>query len=154
MYRVLSGLFPAHPPRNVQCCMLKYRTVFRRTQMAQSILDAYMPVAIFLAFAVIFPVLTYFITRLVRPNKPTYLKGTTYECGEIPEGEAQIQFSFQYYMFALIFVVFDVAAVFLLLMALMFTGMGDAAKVAVILFAAVLFVTTNYALKKEEVLTI
>jgi NADH:ubiquinone oxidoreductase subunit 3 (subunit A) len=122
--------------------------------MAQSLLDAYMPVAIFLAIAVIFPILVYFITRLVRPDKPSPLKDTTYECGEVPEGEAQIQFNFQYYMFALIFVVFDVAAIFLMLMALVFTGLSDAAKVAIILFVAVLFVTTNYALKKEEVLTI
>lgn len=122
--------------------------------MAQSLLDAYMPVAIFLAIAVIFPILVYFITRLVRPDKPSPLKDTTYECGEVPEGEAQIQFNFQYYMFALIFVVFDVAAIFLMLMALVFTGLSDAAKVAVVLFVAVLFVTTNYALKKEEVLTI
>jgi len=134
--------------------MLIYGTAFRRFWMAQSLLDAYMPVAIFLAIAVVFPFLVYFITRLVRPDKPSPLKDTTYECGEVPEGEAQIQFNFQYYMFALIFVVFDVAAIFLMLMALVFTGLSDAAKAAIILFVAVLFVTTNYALKKEEVLTI
>ena len=122
--------------------------------MAQSLLDAYMPVAIFLAIAVVFPFLVYFITRLVRPDKPSPLKNTVYECGEEPEGEAQIQFNFQYYMFALIYVVFDVAAIFLMLMALIFAGLSDAAKVVLILFVAILFVTTNYALKKEEVLTI
>ena len=134
--------------------MLIYSTVFPRSQMAQSLLDAYMPVAIFLTLAVIFPILVYFMTRLVRPQKPSPLKDTTYECGETPDGEAQIQFNFQYYMFALIYVVFDVAAVFLILMALIFPGLNDAAKAAVILFVAVLFISTNYALKKEEVLTI
>ena len=122
--------------------------------MAQSLLDAYMPVAIFAAIAIAFPPIVYFLTRLVRPDRPSPLKETTYECGEVPDGEAQIQFNFQYYMFALIFVVFDVAAIFFMLIALVFTEASDVAKVAVILFAAVLFVTTNYALKKEEVLTI
>ncbi len=134
--------------------MLIYGTVFRRFQMAQSILDAYMPVAIFLGIAVLFPVIVYFMTRLVRPQKPSPQKDITYECGELPEGEAQIQFNFQYYMFALIYVVFDVAAIFLMLMALIFPGLNDAARAAVILFVAVLFVSTNYALKKEEVLAI
>jgi len=134
--------------------MLIYGTAFRRFQMAQSILDAYMPVAIFFGIAVLFPVIVYFMTRLVRPQKPTPQKDITYECGELPEGEAQVQFNFQYYMFALIYVVFDVAAIFLLLMALIFPGLSDAARAAVILFVAVLFVSTNYALKKEEVLAI
>ncbi len=119
--------------------------------MAQSLLDAYMPVAIFVAFAIIFPILTYFITRLVRPTKPSTLKDTTYECGEEPIGEAQVQFTFQYYLFALIFVVFDVAAIFLFLIALVFPMAGDVAKIAVILFGAILFVSVNYAVKKEEV---
>jgi len=122
--------------------------------MAQSLLDAYMPVAIFAAVAIVFPIIVYFLTRLVRPSRPSPLKETTYECGEVPIGEAQIQYSFQYYMFALIFVVFDVAAIFLLLMGLFFTNISDVAKVSLIIFVAVLFVATNYALKKEEVLTI
>src|SRR2546428_10049670 len=69
-----------------------------------------------------FPLLPFFATRLFRPTHPTPLKDLTYECGELPEGEAAIQFHFQYYMFALIFVVFDVAAVFLVLWALMIYG--------------------------------
>ena len=125
-------------------CSLKYGIEIRRTQMAQSLLDAYMPVAIFLALAVAFPLLVYFMTRLVRANKPTELKATTYECGEVPIGEAQIQFNFQYYMFALVFVVFDVAAIFLMLMALMFNQLGDVARAILILFGGALFVATNY----------
>ncbi len=117
-------------------------------------LDAYMPIAIFVAIAIAFPIIVYFLTRFVRPEKPSPLKDTTYECGEAPIGEAQVQFNFQYYMFALIFVVFDVAAIFLFLMALIFTGIGEAAKFTVIIFAVILFVATNYALKKEEVLSI
>src|SRR3989475_8775577 len=87
-----------------------------------TLLDAYVPVVLFLLVALMFPLITFFATRLFRPTHPTPLKDLTYECGELPEGEAAIQFHFQYYMFALIFVVFDVAAVFLVLWALMIYG--------------------------------
>ncbi len=129
------------------------------------LLDAYVPVALFLIVAVSFPLLTFFLTRLFRPTHPTPLKDLTYECGEMPEGEAAIQFHFQYYMFALIFVVFDVAAVFLVLWAFMVYGIshdpaaGLADKVALFApmllgFIPILFVATQYALKKESVIHI
>src|SRR2546426_12313808 len=99
-----------------------------------ALLDAYVPVVLFLLVALSFPLLTFFATRLFRPTHPTPLKDLTYECGELPEGEAAIQFHFQYYMFALIFVVFDVAAVFLVLWALMIygtaSGVGPGASLA------------------------
>src|SRR6266508_2429871 len=86
-------------------------------------LESYVPVVIFAIVSLLFPLGTFFATRLFRPDHPTPLKDLTYECGEVPEGEAQIQFHFQYYMFALIFVVFDVAAVFLLLWAFAWAGL-------------------------------
>jgi len=129
------------------------------------LLDAYVPVVLFLVVAVIFPPVTFYLTRLFRPTHPTPLKDLTYECGEVPEGEATIQFHFQYYMFALIFVVFDVAAVFLALWAFMVYGVSVdpaaslADKVAlfgpmVLGFIPILFVATQYALKKESVIRI
>jgi len=83
----------------------------------------------------------------------------------MPEGEAAIQFHFQYYMFALIFVVFDVAAVFLVLWAFMVYGVShDPAatletKIALFApmllgFIPILFVATQYALKKESIIHI
>lgn len=120
-------------------------------------LDNYVPVAIFAVLALLFPVLTFFATRLFRPTNPTPLKDLTYECGELPEGEAQIQFHFQYYMFALIFVVFDVAAVFLLLWAFAWGGLLNSSPVGIVsifVFLGIMFVATQYALKKEEVIHI
>src|SRR2546422_628817 len=79
-------------------------------------------------------------------------------CGEVPEGVAQIQFHFQYYMFALIFVIFDVAAIFLLLWAFAWGGLlnsaSPVAKFSIFLFLGIMFVATQYALKKEEVIQI
>ena len=118
-------------------------------------LEEYAPVAVFAILALLFPVLTFFATRLFRPDNPTPLKDLVYECGEMPEGEAQIQFHFQYYMFALIFVVFDVAAIFLLLWAFMWNDLlagSDVAKYLIFVFLGIMFVATQYALKKEEVI--
>ncbi|OGS62747.1 MAG: NADH:ubiquinone oxidoreductase subunit 3 (chain A) [Euryarchaeota archaeon RBG_19FT_COMBO_69_17] len=120
-------------------------------------LEEYAPVAVFAILALLFPVLTFFATRLFRPDNPTPLKDLVYECGEMPEGEAQIQFHFQYYMFALIFVVFDVAAIFLLLWAFMWNDLlagSDVAKYLIFVFLGIMFVATQYALKKEEVIHI
>jgi NADH:ubiquinone oxidoreductase subunit 3 (subunit A) len=130
-------------------------TFFLGAKMA---LEAYVPVVIFALIALLFPLGTFFATRLFRPDHPTPLKDLTYECGEVPEGEAQIQFHFQYYMFALIFVVFDVAAVFLLLWAFAWGGLltlaSPVSKFSIFLFLGIMFVATQYALKEEEVIQI
>ncbi len=121
------------------------------------LLENYVPIALFAVLALLFPLATFFLTRLFRPTNPTPLKDLTYECGEVPEGEAQIQFHFQYYMFGLIFVVFDVAAIFLLLWAFAWDGLlgaSGAAKYSIFFFILILFVATQYALKKEEVIQI
>jgi len=115
----------------------------------------YLPVAIFTIIAILFPIVTYLLSRFFRPNRPTPLRDTTYECGEVPIGEAQIQFNFQYYMFAIIFVVFDVVAVFLLLWALTFSpDSGPLALGSTILFVGILTAAVAYALKKEETIWI
>ncbi|HKZ99314.1 MAG TPA: NADH-quinone oxidoreductase subunit A [Thermoplasmata archaeon] len=122
------------------------------------LLDDYVPVAIFALLALMFPLGTFFATRLFRPDHPTPLKDLTYECGELPEGEAQIQFHFQYYMFALIFIIFDVAAIFLFLWAFAWEGLLDiadpAATFSMFLFLIIMFVATQYALKTEAVIHI
>src|SRR2546429_7979553 len=121
-------------------------------------LEAYVPIVIFALIALMFTLGMCFATRLFRPGHPTPLKDLTYECGEVPEGEALIQFHFQYYMFALIFVVFDVAAVFLLLWAFAWGGLlnsaSPVAKFSIFLFLGIMFVATQYAIKKEEVIQI
>jgi len=131
------------------------RPIFHATDM---VLESYVPVVIFAVVALLFPLGTFFATRLFRPDHPTPLKDLTYECGEVPEGVAQIQFHFQYYMFALIFVIFDVAAIFLLLWAFAWGGLlnsvSPVAKFSIFLFLGIMFVATQYALKKEEVIQI
>jgi NADH:ubiquinone oxidoreductase subunit 3 (subunit A) len=97
---------------------------------------------------------SYFLDKTYTDNRPLEEKFETYECGEDPVGEAQIQFHFQYYMFAIIFVVFDVLVVFMMAWALVFSDLSDFAKLFMFLFLLILVITVIYALKKEEVIWI
>jgi NADH:ubiquinone oxidoreductase subunit 3 (subunit A) len=114
------------------------------------LLDTYLPIAIFTAIALGFPIIVFYVSRFFRPTKRTSLKNQTYECGEVPIGEAQIQFHFQWYMFAIIFVIFDIVTVFLMIWALVFSGLSDDAKLYMMAFFGLLLVGTFYSLKKEE----
>ena len=116
--------------------------------------DDYMGVAVFAIIALLFPTLAFFLSRYLRPDKRDPRGETTYECGEVPIGDAQIQFHFQYYIYAIIFVAFDLVTVFVLMWALVFSDLGDLAKVYMVMFLGVLLVGVTYALKKEEIVWI
>jgi NADH-quinone oxidoreductase subunit A len=68
------------------------------------------------------------------PAKPNALKNAIYECGLESKGDAWIQFRSAYYLYAIIFLIFDVEAVFLLPFAVAFTGLGIAASVSMLVF--------------------
>ncbi|MDD1773628.1 MAG: NADH-quinone oxidoreductase subunit A [Methanomassiliicoccales archaeon] len=116
--------------------------------------EEYMGVAVFAIIALLFPALAFFLSRYFRRDRHDPRGETTYECGEVPIGEAQIQFHFQYYMYAIIFVAFDLVTVFVMLWALVFSELSDLAKVYLFLFLGILLVGVTYALKKEEVIWI
>ena len=114
-----------------------------------SLIAEYLPVAILAIVAIGFAPLSWLFSRFFRPNRPSQWRDTTYECGSEPIGEARVQFKFQYYVFGIIFVVFDLVAVFLMLWAVAFTELSDMAKVWAVLFLAILLIGVAYALKKE-----
>ena len=116
--------------------------------------DDYMGVAVFAIIAILFPTVVFFISRYFRTDRADARSRTTYECGEVPIGDAQIQFHFQYYMYAIIFVAFDLVTVFVLIWALVFSGLSDLAKVFMVMFLGVLLAGVTYALKKEEIVWI
>jgi len=118
------------------------------------LVEDYLPLAIFALIAVLFPVLGFWASRFFRPERKSTLRNTTYECGEVPIGEAQIQFHVQFYIFAIIFVIFDVTIVFLMIWALVFSGLPDLAKVYMAVFLGILLVGVGYALRKEKVIWI
>jgi NADH-quinone oxidoreductase subunit A len=106
-------------------------------------------IGIFAVIAFIFPIATLGLTWLLRPKRPNPIKNSTYECGIETVGDAWVQFRAQYYLFALIFVVFDIEAIFLFPFAVAFHKIGLFALVEAILFIFILVVGLLYAWKKD-----
>ncbi len=88
--------------------------------------------------------------KVLRPERLDPEKETTYECGEEPVGSAWIQFNIRFYVFALIFIVFDVEAVFLLPWAVVFRELGTLAYVEGLVFIAILAVALAYVWSKGD----
>src|SRR5438270_3448303 len=103
---------------------------------------SYLFIVIFIGVALVFPimplVLAWMRRRFFHPPKPGAEKNATYECGVESLGEAQIQFRSQYYLYAIIFLIFDVEAVFLVPFAVAFTGLPMGAFVAILIFLLLL----------------
>lgn len=75
--------------------------------------DLVVMLLVFVFVGVVFLAANLFVGRLIRPNKPTVMKGEIYECGEEAVGSAAVQFDMRFYVVALLFVIFDVELVFL-----------------------------------------
>lgn len=81
----------------------------------------YDPIVVWIIIAISIPFITKFINWMLSPNyKILRSSKTIYECGETPIGEAQRRYNFQFFAFAIVFVLFDVLSVFLLSFALVF----------------------------------
>ena len=92
-----------------------------------------------------FAVSTLGIWRILRPSRPTREKLLVYECGIDAVGEMWTQPNVRYYVFAFLFVVFDVEALFLFPWALVFDKLGMFAVVEMIVFVAILLLGLAYA---------
>jgi NADH:ubiquinone oxidoreductase subunit 3 (subunit A) len=88
--------------------------------------------------------------KALRPARFSEEKLTTYECGEEPVGNAWIQFNIRFYVFAIIFLVFDVEAVFLLPWAAVFRELGPLAYLEGLVFIAILVVALAYVWRKGD----
>src|SRR3982074_3537145 len=102
--------------------------------------NPYFFIVIFCGVAILFPLmpLARFWGRFFQPPKPGAGKNATYECGVEAVGEAQVQFQSQYYLYCIIFLIFDVEAVFLVPFAVAFTGLPVGAFIAILVFLLLL----------------
>ncbi len=105
-------------------------------------------ILLFFVIAVIFPGVPVLLATIISPKKPNPIKQSTYECGIETVGDSWIQFKVQYYIFALVFVVFDVEAVFLFPIAAAFNQLPVFAVVEVIIFVLILLVALGYIWRK------
>ena len=107
-----------------------------------------------LIFAVAFPMIPIVASVAlgifhIRPSKPDPIKQSVYECGMVPIGDAHVRYNVRYYLFALLFVVFDVEAVFLYPWAVAYRHLGVYAFVEAMIFIAILGVGYAYAWRKR-----
>ncbi len=110
-------------------------------------------IALFLVAGAIFVLSVVTLSRLLAPSRPGSSKRRPYECGEVPTTGAWVQFNVRYYLFAMIFVLFDVEAAFLIPWAVAFRTMVDdgmllLAAVDVLVFLGVLGSALAYAWRK------
>ncbi len=109
----------------------------------------YLPILIFLMVASAFGLGALVVGELFRLRRPYSEKLMPYESGNPPVGEPRIRFSVKFYIIAMLFVVFDVEAVFLYPWAIVFDSLGLYAFVEMIIFIIILLVGYAYAWKKE-----
>ncbi len=119
----------------------------------------YIPLIVFLIMGAIIPIASLAVVKIIGPLTPTRRKVSTYEGGLIPVRDARIQYSVQYYLFAIVFVVFDVEVLFLypwiyvyaseFMERFLVFGFMNIAVFEMLLFIIVLLVGLVYAIKKE-----
>jgi NADH:ubiquinone oxidoreductase subunit 3 (subunit A) len=90
------------------------------------------------AFALTPLALAWLWAKYFSPKKPGHDKNATYECGLESKGDAWIHFKSEYYLYAIIFLVFDVETIFLLPFAVAFTGLGAGAFISLMVFLLLL----------------
>ena len=111
--------------------------------------NSYLIVAIFLCLGILLPIVALFFGKLLWPNKPNEVKYSTYESGIEPFSDSRVQFHVRYYIFALMFVIFDIETVFLYPWAVAYEKLGIFALVEMFIFAVMLVIGLIYAWKKK-----
>lgn len=105
-------------------------------------------IGVFAAIAWVFPLAPIVANRLIAPYRPSPIKQETYECGVETVGDTWVQFKVQYYLYALIFLVFDVEMVLLFPWAVAYNGLGMFAFLAGGIFILLLLEGLVYAWRK------
>jgi NADH:ubiquinone oxidoreductase subunit 3 (subunit A) len=105
-------------------------------------------IGLFLVIGIIVPVVPLLIARFISPRKPNPIKQSTYECGIETVGDSWVQFKVQYYIFALVFLVFDVETVFLFPWALTLNQLPLFVTLEGVLFIGILVAGLVYAWRK------
>ena len=118
--------------------------------MAQEFIGsaAFEPLLLMLLFGIIGSVPMLIIARLISPKRrfTNPVKFLPMECGQVPSGEGRTHFMMQYYSYVLMFVVFDVMAIFLYAWGSAIFGLAQTATLPIIAFLGVLFAAMGYAM--------
>lgn len=122
--------------------------VTQATTPVSSGLADWLIMAVFFQFVLGIAVSMMLIPALLRPKAPNATKATPYESGMPPIGEAQARYTIRYYVIAMLFVVFDIEAVFFYPWAVAFNNIGWYGLIEMVLFIVLLLVAYVYAWRK------
>ena len=111
-------------------------------------LAPYIPLGIVIALAAGMAIALSFISALVGPHRPSKIKSDPFECGSPPIGSARERFGIKFYVVALLFIVFDVEAVFLYPWAVLFRELGWPGYVSMAVFVSTVALGLVYVWKK------
>ena len=109
---------------------------------------AYLYAGILLAAGFIFVIVTMTLVSIISPHKRTKEKLQTYESGETPIGSAWVQYPLGFYIFALLFVAFDVDIVFIISWAVIFKQLSLFGFFEILIFIIILALGLAYAWRK------
>ncbi len=107
-------------------------------------MSQYLPILTLLVLAMVFGVLSLIVSKRLAPRRPNAAKSAPYECGIIPTREPAERFPVRFYVVAMLFIIFDIEIVFLYPWAVANNELGTYGLVAMIVFAAVVFVSLIY----------
>ena len=110
--------------------------------------SGYLPILIFLAIAIAFPVATIMVAKLVRPSAPFLTKLEAYECGIRAASNSRGRYTVRFYIIAILFVIFDVETIFLFPWAVRYRMLGWFGVIEVAVFLGILIVGYVWAYKK------
>ncbi len=122
--------------------------------MNSEYLNQYLFVGLFVLFSLVFGLIPLIGNMIVAPKKPSKTKYDTYECGLESVGESNIQFRAQFYVIALVFVIFDVETIFIFPWAVAFKELGERnlgveAFWAMMIFVGILVLGLLYEWRKK-----
>lgn len=111
-------------------------------------LQTYFPIGVVLFVAVAQGLLLLTLANVLGPRRPSLVKSAPFECGSLPVGSARERFGVKFYVVALLFIVFDIEAIFLFPWAVLFTELGWAGYVEMGVFVFTLVLGLVYVWKK------
>jgi NADH-quinone oxidoreductase subunit A len=110
--------------------------------------ESYLTVGAFAALGAILVMVMLGVASVLRPTNPTTAKELTYECGVDPVGSGWNQTYVRYYVYGLLFVIFDVEAVFIFPWAIVLERLGTFGLVEMFIFIDILILGLVYAIRK------
>lgn len=108
----------------------------------------YLPIFAMLVLAIIFAAVSRVVSQLLAPRSPSQAKSAPYECGIVPSKAPPQRFPVQFFLVAMIFIVFDIEIIFLFPFATVFRELGGFGIAAVVIFSAAVFESFVYLISK------